>query len=253
MIESLKAKAGPLPVWAWGAILGALVAVYVFFTRNSAGPVAAQVPVAPGILASMNDGAYAPANSQGVASPALIVNESEQATNFVWLANGVVFLVNDRHSALDAQRALTNYIQGEMLSPADAVMVNKVVVKFGIPPQGVDGTSVIDPAEVNATAMRAKVDQIYASVLGRDASDLEGNYWINATNGDTASITAQVVGSQEASDIRNRAAITGYYNQFLGRAPSTGEVALWLSSAQRIGLPAVAAGIQNSQEARNRG
>ena len=152
MSNFLTEKAGPLPVWAWGVILGGVAAAVLWFGgRGSSGGATGNVggasgsTIDPGVLDSAYG--YTPANTAGTSSTAgTIVNDSEEGTNFVWQANAVAYLLTQRFGGLAAQQATSRYLNGDSLDAEQQKMINLAIEKFGLPPQGVYSDSATSSA-----------------------------------------------------------------------------------------------------------
>lgn len=170
------------------------------------------------------------------------------ASNQEWLSRGVSYLVSQGVAGGVAQQSLQAYLSGNQLSYVQAGHRDKVIAQFGIPPEAMT-TGGDAPAPVDATAgLRTSIDNAYRMYLGRDAGDLEEQYWIDngATN---TSIYGSVSGSVEASEYLAKQTITGYYRTYLGRTPSNEEVASYLNVYRASGMPEVLRMIKYSDEA----
>lgn len=130
--ESLMRKLGPLPVWAWGVLLGLAILIGVYYYNNqrkseNAGNTVVSTDDVLGTLAGE------PAEQVAVAP------ETTFETNTSWRAKAVMFLIGRAISPLTAQRALDKYLQGEPLTAEEGAIVNTAITNFGLPPDGVFG------------------------------------------------------------------------------------------------------------------
>lgn len=145
-------KLGPLPVWAWGAVLGLGVAAWLYFHNRAAAskttdtnPSAATATgdqVYPDLTAN-NLGSAGNQSSGGNGSASA---DTTSPTNQDWITRGVAYMITQGRNPITTQQALDKYIAGaELTWNEDNNYVVPVVTKFGLPPQGVDADSKIDP------------------------------------------------------------------------------------------------------------
>lgn len=148
-------KLGPLPVWAWGAVLGLGVVAYMYFKNRSS------ASAAP----TTND---AGATSGGSVTPDLTANDlgtvgdytgqSSNGTsvgstldNAAWETQAVAYMVTQGKNPLTTQQAIDAYLNGSPLSWTQQQIITAVVGKFGLPPQGVASDSPLAPPPATPT------------------------------------------------------------------------------------------------------
>lgn len=263
-----------VPVLYIAAAVAVILAVYAYKTQTRPGKVASangetdasEVSDAPGDLGSVY-----PTMPRGtvIVAPASMVNDASATsleTNTEWLRQGVALLGADGVSGGTAQLALQKYLDGEQLSYVQGSYRDKVIAKLGLPPDpstvgGTDPESAAFPTPIPSvpgtlpegenTTLSDMIRAAYYAQLGRPASDAEVQTWVTAGLREE-NVEAMIGGSPEAVDRRNRAAIAGYYRQYLGREAGASEVDLWAPIATSRGLAYVEAGIRDSPEARSR-
>lgn len=147
--DTLKSKAGPLPVWAWGTIIGVLIvaATYYFRSRSAAGSASAGD--------DLTSVAYPDVDSNGLSASPSVVNASGTAdedsgfySNDTWFAAAIAWGVGQGIDPLTMQAALTAYLNGDPITTAQSAIINRVVAKFGFPPTGTNGVSPISNTPV---------------------------------------------------------------------------------------------------------
>lgn len=144
-------KLGPLPVWAWGAVLGLGVVAYMYFRNKTSGSTAASSTNDSG--ATAGTGSVLPdmtANDLG--TPGDYTGQTTSGSsvgptldNATWLAQAVAYMVTQGKNPLTVSQALDRYLNGESLSWTQEQYVSAVVAKFGLPPQGVSSDSSLAP------------------------------------------------------------------------------------------------------------
>lgn len=154
-------KVGPLPVYAWGLLLGGVGVVWVWRSQ-SASTASAQVgsggqtPVldsgsdasaASGTVYGYSDPSAGLSGSSvytstGVSSNGTGINYSGTVnTNDTWLSKAVGMASKFGYSPLALQTALQQYLNGAQLNKDQQSMVNAVIGKMGTSPEGVWGTA----------------------------------------------------------------------------------------------------------------
>jgi len=111
---------GPLPLWGWAvALVGGIYLSRLISGRTRKG---ATSPVGSAATA-----AYVPsaATAAGPAGP---------ATNDLWRAAGLRGAIASGASPLTADRALSSYLAGDPVSPANANIVEQALQAIGLPP-----------------------------------------------------------------------------------------------------------------------
>ena len=141
--DTLKQKAGPLPVWAWGAIIGVLIVGATYYFRSRTAGAAATAD--PGSLVAYPD----VEGGTGLSAGSTVTNADGSTddddggfySNSSWLAAAVAWCVGQAMNPLTVQRALQKYLDGADLTEAESNIVNIVVKRFGLPPTGTTGVS----------------------------------------------------------------------------------------------------------------
>ena len=149
MPQPLKKNLGPLPVWAWGVILGALIAAYIWFGHSRSGDSADEDSTAApnsNSLGDAIDGAFRiggvwNGNSGGEGD----TNDDSMDTNAAWGFRAVASLVSDGVSPIAAQQAIGNYLDGEALTTEQSALVDKAIRAIGQPPNRPDTPKVDTP------------------------------------------------------------------------------------------------------------
>ncbi len=163
-------KLGPLPVWAWGVLVAAVILFYVYSRKGKTtglvtGPsVTAASPSNVSNIPLQNTGGGG--TQGGVAD-----------TNTSWLQQGIRQGSDLGFTPLDTETALRNYLNGSPLTQAQANIVNAIEKAQGSAPQGIGGTPSVISDTTPATS------DPYSSIAGNEASKYEGQYVRNATTG----------------------------------------------------------------------
>lgn len=154
-------KIGPLPVYAWGGLIGIAVVGLVYFRRNKSAQSAAgaTASTAPGDPTNPNSD-FTAANlndligsSGGLDVSNGVVPDSvsdTMDTNFTWLAKSITYLSGTGASPLTVQTALQKYIGGEGLTAEERALADQAVGKFGLPPEGTPVATTSSPAASTA-------------------------------------------------------------------------------------------------------
>lgn len=147
----LTKKIGPLPGWAWFALIGILVIAVFMRQRNSAPRASANyvadvVPDSTGIAGAgpgtVPQSTYDGINLTSNGRPLVQDNGS-----WAMLASNAL-VSRGKHSASDVSNALDKYLSGKPLTQAEAAIVNLAIQEYGQPPSGVLGINIIQPKPV---------------------------------------------------------------------------------------------------------
>lgn len=137
--HELTKKAGPLPVWGWGLIIGAVIVGYMYYRNNAGGGSSSTYSTGTAPLdpnAVDNAGLYSGDNAN-----ASLANQNTQAasnglrTNVAWLRAAVQYETGKGRNALTVQRALMKYLSGLKLTIEQEHIVNSVLTGVGLPPK----------------------------------------------------------------------------------------------------------------------
>lgn len=139
--KDLTKKIGPLPVWAYGAILGVGLIAYMWWSSNSAASSAtttATTETVPDDVSGTGLSAASDDTSSDVGATGTTL-----LTNALWEAQALADLAGSGVSPLTAQVALENYLNGVALTSQQQSIVNTVLTAIGPPPEGVAGTPIL--------------------------------------------------------------------------------------------------------------
>jgi hypothetical protein len=146
-------KLGPFPVWAWGLVIGSLIIIRMYVSGMSTKTADNATPETTGGLSAVDEailsgysGKDLTDNSSGDTSAGTV-----DQTNAMWIAQGVKVCIEAGIAPLTAQVALQKYVDGYQLSPGDQSIINRVVEKLGLPPDGVSSipSGTAPPAATN--------------------------------------------------------------------------------------------------------
>lgn len=135
-------KLGPLPVWGWGAIIGGAFIAWYWYSNaglESAGSGEEESGVGQ-VLAPSGDFSTVPVLPEDTEP---VVDEN---TNAEWLVQAVKNAPPGA-SILAVQAALEKYLNGTNLTAAEGQIVDAIVRKIGLPPQGTAGPPVVGAPE----------------------------------------------------------------------------------------------------------
>lgn len=145
MESKLTHKLGPLPVWAWGVLLGVVLIAAVWWQSHNAAstatPTATPETVPDDVTGTGLSAAGSDSTTVGATGTTLL-------TNALWEAQALADLAGSGVSPLTAQVALENYLNGTALSPTQQGIVNTVLTALGAPPEGVAGTPILSAPPV---------------------------------------------------------------------------------------------------------
>ena len=140
-------RLGGLPVWVWSAILGGALILMVAWSRHRAGavpakgttsPTGAQVPLGGGALPEPSTRGGGGAGAYGGGAGA-VTGASDYTSNQTWLAQGLTLLGGQGVAPLQAESALTRYLNGGGLTAGEQDWINRVISAKGLAPQGTAG------------------------------------------------------------------------------------------------------------------
>lgn len=155
--QTLSEKKGPLPVWGYGALLGVVI-IFLLHRKGTAAATAAAGSDASSVgivdpSAQTTDGSsvYSTDQTAGVLSSYLANDPTNAAQNVGIAASGLpgpvtnsqwARVVADYLNGLGDEpslvaNALSKYLSGAALSPAETSVVNQALTYGGTPPEGV--------------------------------------------------------------------------------------------------------------------
>lgn len=141
MGEKLSAKLGPLPVWAWGVIIGVLIVAWQWRSRMSSAPESDPMEDGP-TAAAAPYGNFSTVPMQ--TAPADVIQPDR--TNDEWMSIALKAIQNNNMgSSLGAQIALQKYLTGRELTETESKIVNFAIQAAGLPPQGVQEIPSVTP------------------------------------------------------------------------------------------------------------
>lgn len=159
-LDRLRQKIGPLPVWAWGLLIGGAAVAYMMWTNRRAGSAGNVSAPADSTSAGSDaiDGAFTPGTTSGGGG----LTEDQQdnladsgsifQNNQTWEAKAVAWLSSQGASPLAAQRALEQYLNGEAITQDYRTKyVDPAVGHFGLPPDGTLGPVHVVPNPTTTT------------------------------------------------------------------------------------------------------
>ena len=136
--EALTRKLGPLPVWAWGVLLGAVVVGFMIWQNNAIG----NAESGTAAVDATNDADPEVSGTQLTPAGTTVGDtgdvESSYASNLLWESAVIAYLSPKGYSPLKIQVALEKYFNGKTLTAADQKIVNAAVAYAGLPPDGVE-------------------------------------------------------------------------------------------------------------------
>ena len=175
MPETVKKKLGPLPVWAWGAIVGVVIVAYVWYsgrdtssseTTNENGETSDLTGSAPfdaidGLFKNSGSG-----SGGGQNYPTEVPETAD--SNMAWGIRAVAALVGKGNAPITAQQAIGKYLASEQMSKAQEKLVNQAISLVGQPPEPVSVPDVLaDPVPETPKPTEDKL-----------------SHWSRASNGD---------------------------------------------------------------------
>jgi hypothetical protein len=149
MPHNLHAKAGPFPVWVWGAAVGVLVVGVMWYRRSSGGTAVAPDTTGTAYDPNALDNAALYSGNDRNAANATYATTSMQRTartNLAWLRQVVQYEAGKGRNPITAQRAFMRYLQGKPLTEKQNKIVSDALVHVGIPPKP---PKVIPPTKSN--------------------------------------------------------------------------------------------------------
>lgn len=133
-----KAELGPLPVWGWGIVVGGLAVAYLWFGRATKATAVVAAPVATTVAdSSLVDSLYKPSGASN--GSGIITLTQGPESNLAWAARTIAALALQGISPIEAQIAVSQYVQGATLTAAQQRIVEKAIAATGLPPEGVSG------------------------------------------------------------------------------------------------------------------
>lgn len=142
--EAVTKKIGPLPGWAWVAIIAGGAWGYTLWKRHSAGTSSASPASLSSTAASPSfpvgtgnaGGGIGFGGATNTVATAPVGNPAV-TTNAQWASNVTDQMVANGSNASSVSNALTTYVSGGTLSADQQSIVNQAVTHYGAPPEGV--------------------------------------------------------------------------------------------------------------------
>lgn len=145
-MENLKRKLGPLPVWGWGVLIGGAFIAWYWYSNTGLGEFAGESDTeGTGVgqtLAPSGDFSTVPIMPEEDA----VVDEN---TNAEWLIQAILAAPAGT-SKLAVQAALEKYLNGTTMSISEQQLVDAIIGKVGLPPQGTAGPPQLEPTPPTA-------------------------------------------------------------------------------------------------------
>lgn len=143
----LTGKLGPMPVWAWGAILG--VGVLGFYLLRNRGAVPTADTTTDGsALDTVDDPFTGPTTGNSNAAPTVPGSVSGSPTdNQSWLNQAISGTANALSASPSAvSSVLSRYLyDGGTFTATEQKYIDKAISLYGAPPQGTGGSSTFVP------------------------------------------------------------------------------------------------------------
>lgn len=138
--ERLRAKVGPLPVWAWGLIAGGLFTVWYWVSQRDTG-------TASGSDTGTEEGTVETPSGDFSTVPIVPPGDAveDENTNQEWLIQALNKASEAGVSFVTAQVALSKYLNGQTLTATEESIVNRVIGLVGPPPEGTFGVPEVVP------------------------------------------------------------------------------------------------------------
>lgn len=144
--EGATKKLGPFPVWVWGVLIGGAFVIWYWVSQRDIGS---------GSSSAGEDtvGTVAPPSGDFSTVP-VIPGEApivDQNTNAEWLIQAGTAAGTLGISFVTAQTALMKYLNGQTLTDAERVMIDRIIAKVGPAPEGVASPPDVTPAPSTPT------------------------------------------------------------------------------------------------------
>lgn len=137
--SELKSKAGPLPVWVWGVLIGGVLVGYMYWHKSRTATAPTSVDVSgTGVDDALSTGDAGTTTAGSVGTPSEATT-SGLSSNQTWEAQALTQLTGSGATPLAAQQALENYLSGASLSGDEQTLINQALGSLGLPPEGVSG------------------------------------------------------------------------------------------------------------------
>jgi len=166
--SGLRSKAGPLPIWAWGALLG-LVAVGFIYWRSSnaaANSAAAGTTDSGSQIDPTVDYTAAGLGATQASSDTTNADTSSSTPvygdNDSWVSGIVQWLNGQGKDPIKVRQALTNYLNGGIITPDQLAIIKSAIGYAGDAPDGLAGT----PTEAVTPPVKAPGSVIPGPVRG---------------------------------------------------------------------------------------
>lgn len=187
---------GGVPVWIWGAGVGAAIILYTYIKRASSGVSAVSGVDSTPLDSSLNDFT---ASGSGLTSAASTTTPTTQSQ---WLSNALTYLEQQGYDPLTALTDLQDYLNGGTIVEGSdqAKAVSAALANQGTPPDLSTSSALVpatapDGSEAAARAASPAIAELYsvyqsalASGNGQAASTAGANY-LGAVNGYDAGLT----------------------------------------------------------------
>lgn len=210
--DTLQEKAGPFPVWVWGAAIGLVMVAVIWWQgrdtsgddgSTSSGDDGSAIESAADTVADLSDvidGSFRPGTANG-SSYALDTVETVD-TNTAWRMRAIAYLIGQGNAPLTASAAIDNYMDGKTLTTAQTALVNAAISGIGQPP-----TAVTAPATTTSTAYkryyRDRKGQVYGVAADGTATAISDEKYISLglpkLNPDAAAYKYHTAASNETS------------------------------------------------------
>lgn len=200
--DIVSEKHAGLPLWGWGAIAGAGIAIFVWLKNRSkaaSGPVTnADVASVLGSMAAQTGGTGGggtAGQSEYVASP----SESD------WLSDAVRAVSGDAGGGVNAVTALSKFMSGLSLTPSEQAIVDKAIAQYGLPPGFSTSTAGNAAANNQQYGYDTQITDLFGA-LAQQQQDLFGSLtqqWQSVFDQQNAAVAGNVPGTALVNPNRN--------------------------------------------------
>lgn len=173
--DMVTRKYAGMPLWAWGATVGGIVVVYVWWrNRQSANAVTTNADVASvlgGIAA--NSGGVPPTGDAGLSG------SSPQPTDSSWLSDAVRSLSTNFGGGVNVTNALSKFMSGLPLTANEQGIVDQAISQFGLPPGYSASTATQSGSSDNTYSFSDQINDLFNGLAQQqqDASKSLSDQW----------------------------------------------------------------------------
>lgn len=193
--DIVSEKHAGLPLWAWGGIAGAGIAIFVWLKNRSkaaSGPVTnADVASVLGSMAAQTGGVGGGGAAGGQAEYVAAPSESD------WLSDAVRAVAGDAGGSVNAVNALSKFMSGLTLSPSEQSIVDKAIAQYGLPPGFSSSTAGNAAANNQQYGYSDQITDLFGA-LAQQQQDLFGalsDSWQSSMESQNSAVAGNVPGT----------------------------------------------------------